>query len=72
MRITLTIDDDVATLLKQALVLRKDGLKIVGLRRMSGPPERRAKYETPSFDSGRRLIPNVDDIAEVLAVAEGD
>ena len=79
MRTTLTLDDDVAALLKQALARRKDGLRVVvnealrsGLRRMSGPPERRAKYRTPSFDTGRHLILNVDDVAEVLAVAEGD
>jgi len=79
MRTTLTLDDDVAALLKRALARRKDGLKVVvnealryGLRRMSGPPERKVTYRTPSVDTGRCLIPNVDDVAEVLAVAEGD
>jgi hypothetical protein len=78
MRTTLTLDDDVAALLKQTLARRKDGLRVVvnealryGLRRMSGPPERRATYRTPSIDTRRCLIPNVDDVAEVLAVAEG-
>jgi len=78
MRTTLTLDDDVAALLKQTLERRKDELRVVvnealryGLRRMSGPPERRATYPTPSIDTGRCLIPNVDEVAEVLAVAEG-
>ena len=78
MRITLTLDDDVAALLKRVLARRMDGLKVVvnealryGLRGMSDPPERRAKYRTPSVDTGRCLIPNVDAVAEVLAVAEG-
>jgi len=79
MRTTLTLDDDVAALLRRALARRKDGLKVIvnealryGLRRMSSRPERRATYQTPSVDTGRCLIPNVDDVAEVLAVAEGD
>jgi len=53
MRTTLTLDDDIAALLKQTLARRKDGLRVVvnealryGLRRMSGPPERRATYRT--------------------------
>jgi hypothetical protein len=78
MRTTLTLDDDVAVLLRRALARRKDGLKVVvnealrhGLRRMSGSSERRATYRTPSVDTGRCLIPNVDAVAEVLAVADG-
>jgi hypothetical protein len=78
MRTTLTLDD-VAALLKRVLARRKDGLKAVvnealrhGLRLMGAPPERRAAYRTPAVDTGRCLLPNVDDIAEVLAVAEGD
>jgi hypothetical protein len=43
-----------------------------GLRQMGAPPTRRVAYRTPSVDTGRCLLPNVDDIAEVLAVAEGD
>jgi hypothetical protein len=43
-----------------------------GLRRMIAPPERPAPYRTPSVDTGRPLLPDVDDVAEVLAVAEGD
>jgi hypothetical protein len=79
MRTTLTLDDDVAALLKRVLARRKDGLKAVvnealrhGLRQLSTPPDRRTVYRTPSVDTGRCLLPNVDDIAEVLAIAEGD
>ena len=43
-----------------------------GLRQLGAPPERKANYRTPSVDTGRCLLPNVDDIAEVLAVTEGD
>ena len=79
MRTTLTLDDDVAALLKRVLARRKDGLKAVvnealrhGLRRIGAPPEPGPAYRTPSVDTGRCLLPNVDDIAEVLAVTEGD
>lgn len=50
MRTTLTLDDDVAALLKRALARRKDGR--YGLRRMSGPPERRATYRTLAVADG--------------------
>lgn len=79
MRTTLTLDDDVAALLKRTVARRKDSLKAVvnealrhGLRQMSAPPERGEAYRTPSVDTGRCLFPNIDDIAEVLAVTEGD
>jgi hypothetical protein len=79
MRTTLTLDDDVAALLKRVLARRKEGLKVVvnealrqGLRQLGAPPERKASYRTPSVDTGRCLLPNVDDVAEVLAVTEGD
>lgn len=79
MRTTLTLDDDVAAMLKRVLARAKKPLKAVvnealrhGLRQMSGRPERRAIYRTPSVDTGPCMLPNVDDIAEVLAIAEGD
>lgn len=79
MRTTLTLDDDVAALLKRVLARRKDGLKAVvnealrqGLRQLGAPVERKPAYRTPSVDTGRCLLPNVDDIAEVLAITEGD
>jgi len=43
-----------------------------GLRRMHTPPQRGTRYRTPSVDTGRPLLPNVDDVAEVLAIAEGE
>jgi hypothetical protein len=79
MRTTLTLDEDVAVLLKRVLARRKDGLKAVvnealrqGLRQLGAPPARKAAYRTPSVDTGRCLLPNVDDIAEVLTLTEGD
>ena len=75
----MTLDDDVAALLKRALARRKVGLKTVindalrvGLRRLSAPPERPARHRTPSVDLGRCLVPSIDNIDAVLAHAEGD
>lgn len=79
MRTTLTLDDDVAALLKRVLARRREALKTVinealrhGLRQMGAPRGRREVYRTPSVDTGRCLLPNVDDVAEVLSIAEGD
>jgi hypothetical protein len=79
MRTTLTLDDDVAALLKRVIARRHEGLKAVvnealrqGLKQMSAPAPRPTPYRTPSVDTGRPLLPNVDDVAEVLAIAEGD
>ena len=72
-------DDDVAALLRRVLKARKASLKHVvnealreGLRRMSEPPARTRPYRTTAVSLGRCLVDNVDDVAEVLAHAEGD
>jgi hypothetical protein len=79
MRTTLTLDDDVAALLRRVQEARKVGLKDVvnealrqGLQQMASPPPHRAPFRTRSVSLGRCLIGNVDDIAEALAVAEGE
>jgi hypothetical protein len=79
MRTTLTIDDDVAVMLEQ---LRRDrGIRLKdlinealrrGLLEMSVPTKRRKPYRTPSVDLGQPRIPNIDNIAEVLAIIEGE
>ncbi len=44
-----------------------------GLRRMSAPPpDRSARYRTPTVDLGGCLHASLDDVAEVLAAAEGE
>jgi hypothetical protein len=55
MRTTLTLDDDVAALLKRVLAGRRDGLKAV---------------VNEALRQG--LLPNVDHVAAVLALTEGD
>ena len=79
MRTTLTIEDDVAKLLEKVRRARNTSLKVVinqalrqGLRDMTKPPRRRKPYETPSVNLGRCKLANLDDISEVIAVAEGD
>ena len=79
MRTTLTIEDDVAKLLENVRRARNSSLKVIindalrkGLRDMTKPPRRGKPYETRSVSLGRCKLANLDDISEVIAVAEGD
>jgi hypothetical protein len=79
MRTTLTIEDDVAKLLENVRRARNSSLKMVinqalrqGLRDMIKPSRRGKAYETRSVNLGRCKLANLDDISEILAVAEGD
>jgi len=79
MRTTLTLDDDVAKLLQHVRQSRRASLKAVvnealrhGLLRMASPTARRRRFATKSAHLGDCLIGNVDDVAEALAVAEGE
>jgi hypothetical protein len=79
MRTTLTIDRDVAALLRQAQARRKEPLKRIvnealrqGLLQMTAPARRQGQYRMKPVDLGRCLIGNLDDVAEALATAEGE
>lgn len=79
MRTTLTLDKDVAALLERARKSRKASLKAVvnealreGLSRLTKPEAPRKPYQTPGISLGRCLVGNLDDVAEVLAVAEDE
>jgi hypothetical protein len=79
MRTTLTLDDDVAALLRHLQQRRKSSLKEVvnealrcGLRELDQPPRPRKRVRFKTFDVGRCLIDNVDCVSEALAVAEGE
>ena len=79
MRTTLSLDDDVAVLIERARSSRDLSLKEVvnealrrGLRQMETPQPKRARYATPSADLGSCLVPDLDDVAEALTVAEGE
>ena len=79
MRTTLTIDDDVAAELEQLRRRRDASLKDLvndalrrGLREMTAPAKKQKPFRTRSMDLGRCLIGSLDNIAEVLAIAEGE
>ena len=78
MRTTLTLDDDVAIQLERLRRARDASLKDVvndvlrrGLREMSAPEKKRKPFRTEASHMGEPLI-NLDNIAEVLAYAEGE
>ena len=79
MKETLIIGDDVLATLEQFRRDRNATLEEVvnealrrGLRDMNTPPKQRKPYRTPSVDLGTPRIPNIDNIAEVLAIIEGE
>lgn len=79
MRTTLTLDDDVAAALEQLRRTRGGRLKTVvnellreGLRHVQARPTRRGRFRTRSIDLGRPRASSVDNVAEVLAVAENE
>ncbi|PYT32454.1 MAG: DUF2191 domain-containing protein [Acidobacteria bacterium] len=79
MRTTLTLEDDVAALLLRLRDRRKASLKTVvnealrkGLQQIQAPslPQRRRRTTVVSL--GNCLPGNLDDVTEVLAIAEGE
>lgn len=78
MRTTLTLDDDVAAMLRRALKRRGTTLKGVinealrrGLQAVDARPARVA-YRTQPVHLGRSRVANLDNIADVLAIIEGE
>lgn len=79
MRTTLSLDDDVAALLRRARKARKGSLKAVvndamrqGLKDLLGPKPAKASFKTKSVALGRCLVGSLDDVAEVLATTEDE
>jgi len=79
MRTTLTIDDDVAVVLERVRRQRDARLKELvnealrrGLRDMAARPRQREAFRTRSVSLGRVRIGGIDNIAEALAIAEGE
>ena len=79
MRTTLTLDDDVASLLSRVQRERDDSFKDlvnealrVGLRHLESPPQRRRSHVTKSDSLGGCLLGSLDDVSESLAIAEGE
>lgn len=79
MRTTLTLDDDVAKRIERLRKQRGLTLRDVvnqalreGLPQLEAPKRARKAHKTKAVSLGGCLIGNIDDIADVLAVAEGD
>jgi len=78
MRTTLSLDDDVAAALERLRKGRDASLKEVvnealrqGLRQMDRK-QRPSRFRTRTVDLGRCRIGSLDDVAEALALAEGE
>lgn len=79
MRTTLTLDEDVAADLERLRKARNVSLKHIvnealrtGLQAMGSPSRVRTHFRTQSADLGRCLIAELDNVADVLAVSEGE
>lgn len=79
MRTTLTLDDDVAAALGRIRESRDVTFKeLVNEVLREGLQQRQAKhrpkklFRTKVWDSGGLLVPSLDNIAEVLALIEGE
>jgi hypothetical protein len=78
MRKTLSLDEDVAIQLGRLRRARSASLKDIvnealrrGLRDMNAPRRRREAFRTRACNMGSPMI-NIDNIAETLAVLEGE
>jgi hypothetical protein len=79
MRTTITLEDDVAASLKRLAKTRRLKFKALfnlvlreGIKSMTGPGKERKTFQTCSVDLGPCRTANVDDVAKVLAIAEGE
>jgi hypothetical protein len=80
MRTTITLDEDVAIELKKMCADRGLRFKVVvndalraGLRALHDPVEGgTSEYRTPPVSLGRPTYSDLDNVAELLSVAEGD
>jgi hypothetical protein len=77
MRTTLTLEKDVAAVIERLRKSRQQSMKDIvnealraGLKHMAAPRRRRGTFRSGSADLGRCLLGNVDNVTEVLAVAE--
>lgn len=75
----MTLDDDVAALIKRVQKANNAKLKEIvneamrlGLKHMLKPEAPKTKFKTNGVSLGRCLVNNLDDVAEVLAVSEDE
>jgi hypothetical protein len=79
MRTTLTLDADVAALVKQVAKQRKAGLKATvnealrrGLEVLTRPPATPAPYRVQPWNLGGSRVGSLDNVEEVLSRVEGE
>ena len=79
MRTTLTLDDDVAAALERLRKTRRQKLRDLvndalrrGLKQMTARPKRREPFTTKAVSLGRCRTGSIDNVAEVLAIVEGE
>jgi hypothetical protein len=79
MRTTLTLDDDVAVELERLRRRTSASFRQVvndtlraGLRARAAPVKRARAYRIRPASVGRCLLPSLDNVAEILAIAEGE
>ena len=79
MRTTLTLDKDVAAVIERLRKTRDASMKDIvnealreGLTRIATPRRKQVAFRTGSANLGRCLLGSVDNVAEVLAVAESE
>ena len=78
MRTTLTLNEDVAARIERLRRERDATLKDIvnealrrGLQEMASPPKKRTPFRTQTHAMGPPQV-DIDNVAEVLALAEGD
>jgi len=78
-RTTITLDDDVAALLRQLRRRSNKSLKELinaalreGLPRLLEEPSKRRDFRVRPLKVGKCRLPALDDVAEALAAAEGE
>jgi len=79
MRTTLTLDKDVAAVIERLRKTRRQSLRDIvnealreGLKHLAEPRRKRKPFRTETVDLGRCLLVNVDNVAEILAIAESE
>jgi hypothetical protein len=79
-RTTITLEDDVAAAIRRLERAQRKSFKEIvnaalreGLARLERPPEhQRRRFRTKALSLGKPKIASVDDVSELLAIAEGE
>jgi hypothetical protein len=79
MKITVTLDPDVAAALRnfenKRVTSKRQFINQVlrrGFKDMNGKPKPRKRFQTQAVDMGRCLIGDIDNVTDAIAIAEGE